>query len=57
MMSGSTAKFAGGEYMTISFTDIIHPQPKSEEPEKSATDIALDLTAALGLKIKPKGGE
>ncbi len=56
MMSGNTAKFAGGEYMTITFTDYIHPQPIIKE-EKTAEEIAMDITTALGLKVVQKGGE
>nr|DAQ57884.1 MAG TPA: hypothetical protein [Caudoviricetes sp.] len=54
MITENTAVHAGQSYLSISYTDIIHPKPKET---RSAEDIVADVMKKAGLKLVTKGGE
>lgn len=46
MITESTAKFAGGKYISKPFAEILQPQET-----KTAEEIVLDVIACAGLKV------
>lgn len=48
MLTENTAKIAGGSYLAISYTDIIHPKPQDE---RTGDEIVADVIRGAGLKI------
>lgn len=54
MITQNTAVHTGQHYLSVSFTDIMHPKPQET---KSAQDIVADIMKKAGLKLVTKGGE
>ena len=54
MITENTAVHEGQSYLSISYTDIIHPKPKET---RSTEDIIADVIKKAGLKLVTKGGE
>lgn len=52
MLTENTAKIAGGSYLTVSYTDIIHPKPQDE---RTGDEIVADVIRGAGLKIVEGG--
>ena len=48
MISESTAKFGGGEYVTKRFVDVIHPVKKDE---RTAEEIIADTINGAGIEV------
>lgn len=48
MLTENTARAAGGSYLAVSYTDIIHPKPKDE---RTGDEIVADVIMGAGLKI------
>lgn len=48
LIAENTAKVVGGNYLTVSYEEIIHPKPKDE---RTGDEIAADVIRGAGLKI------
>ena len=48
MLTENTAKMVCGSYLSVSYTDIIHPKPKDE---RTGDEIVADVIMGAGLKI------
>lgn len=48
MISESTARFGGGEYVTKRFVDVIHPVKKDE---RTAEEIIADTINGAGIEV------
>lgn len=48
MISESTARFGGGEYVTKRFVDVIHPVKKDE---RTADEIIADTIKGAGIEV------
>lgn len=49
VLTESTAKIAGGNYLAMSYADIINPKPIDD---RSGEEIAAAVIAGAGLRIK-----
>lgn len=49
MMTESMAKLAGGQFLSKSYEDVIHPKPKDT---RTGEEIAADVIKGAGLSIK-----
>lgn len=48
MISESTAKFGGGEYVTKRFVDVLHP---AKRDERGAEEIIADTIKGAGIEV------
>lgn len=51
-ISENTARFGGGAVTKLRYYDVIHP---NEEDTRTGDEIAADIIAGAGLKLKCKG--
>lgn len=49
ILTENTAKFAGGNYMTMEYDDVIHPKPKDN---RTADDIVNELIEKAGIGVR-----